>query len=302
MVDIIGPMKGSPQERFEIVLVDLYSRWPEVAFCGEVTAGTVVAFLRQIFAREGVPEELVSDNGPQFRAAETAQFLQTVGVRHLFSSPYSPQTCGMVERLNRTVKAAIQSATLLRQSRVPSVQSILQTYRSTVHPATGFSPFRLMRGRDMRTGLDVLPLPAQPRPQLSERVQRYQTGYKQRFDARCAARTPEWKVGDSVFVRHHRTGKLTGRVPVKIQDQTGPVSFRLADGQRVHARRLVRAPATSARFDGPESFWWPSVSDESRPDPPAVLTPARPRAGTPDPSPALRRSQRTVRPPERYSP
>ena len=309
MIDIIGPMSGPPQERFGIVLVDLYSRWPEVCFCREVTATTVVAFLRQIFSREGVPEELLSDNGPQFRAAETEQFLRSMGVRQVFSSPYSPQTCGMVERLNRTIKGAIWSAKLQGESRVPSVQVFLQNYRGTVHPATGMTPFSLMRGREMRTGLDILPLPVQPRPQLSAKVRRYQGSYKRRYDARRASSIPKWKVGDSVFVRHHRTGKVTG-TPVRVDRQTGPVSYQLADGQRVHARRLLAASATECEPAGQAPFVWPSgpagVTGVSGGAPPPASAPVRPRRPLPlipsEPPVAIRKSHRVSRPPDRYSP
>ena len=55
-----------------------------------------------------MPLELVSDNGPEFRSTQLAEYLGWMGVRQVFSSPYSPQSCGMVERLNRIVKEAIQ--------------------------------------------------------------------------------------------------------------------------------------------------------------------------------------------------
>ena len=312
MIDLIGPLPGPPQERYGIVLVDMYSRWPEVAFCGDVTAATVIAFLRSLFAREGAPEELVSDNGPQFRSAELADFLKTVGVRQVFSSPYSPQTCGMVERLNRTVKGAILSAGMMRQPRGPHVQAFLQTYRSTTHPATGVSPFRAMRGREMRTALDVLPLPAALDSQLEAQAHKYQQGYRVKYDARRAGAAPTWSVGDRVRVRGPRTGTVTGEPAVLIARKTGPVSYRLADGRRVHARRLAAAPVAESTTEADPSSWPAGVEgDEStevaspQSTPRRLVQPPSPpeRAQTPQsPVPAPRRSLRTPRPPVRFSP
>ena len=69
MIDVIGPMKGPQAEQYGIVLVDLHSRWPEVALSGDATAGTIIRFLEAVFARESAPDELISDNGPAFRSA-----------------------------------------------------------------------------------------------------------------------------------------------------------------------------------------------------------------------------------------
>ncbi|KAF0290288.1 uncharacterized protein FJT64_011502 [Amphibalanus amphitrite] len=60
MVDVIGPMRGPSSERYGIVLVDMYSRWPEVALCQDATADSICQFLETVFAREGVPLELLS--------------------------------------------------------------------------------------------------------------------------------------------------------------------------------------------------------------------------------------------------
>ena len=311
MVDLIGPLQGPAHERFGIVLVDMYSRWPEVAFCANVTADTLISFLRTLFSREGVPEELVSDNGPQFRSAALQDFLRRLGVRHIFSSTYSPQTCGMVERFNRTVKDAILAADMLRQPRALHVQVFLSSYRATVHPATGLSPFRAMRGREMRTVLDIVPVPevsGEVGQQVADRARNYQAGYKQRYDARRSGKFPSWKRGDRVRVRNPRTGKVTGEPAVSIQKQTGPVSFRLEDGQRVHARRLFPAPVSGSQDEVVEPFLWPG-EDEGRPMVRAEgqqRDPSTPRRGTPPPAPAVpvipRRSQRTPRPPVRFSP
>ncbi|KAF0290631.1 uncharacterized protein FJT64_011181 [Amphibalanus amphitrite] len=54
MVDVIGPMRGPSSERYGIVLVDMYSRWPEVALCQDATADSICQFLETVFAREAV--------------------------------------------------------------------------------------------------------------------------------------------------------------------------------------------------------------------------------------------------------
>ena len=63
----------------------------------------------------------------------------------------------MVERLNRTVKEAIQSTRLAKEPRAGFLRRFLAEYRATRHPVTGKTPFALMRGREPRTVLDVLP-------------------------------------------------------------------------------------------------------------------------------------------------
>ncbi|XP_064468651.1 uncharacterized protein K02A2.6-like [Ornithodoros turicata] len=99
-IDIVGPFEcTTPSCRFAICLMDYYSRRPEVAFVGTITrtSQVVIGFLRQVFSREGLPEELVSDHGPQFTGIIFEQFLRGCGVKHLFSSVYYPQAKGLIE-------------------------------------------------------------------------------------------------------------------------------------------------------------------------------------------------------------
>ncbi|KAF0313140.1 uncharacterized protein FJT64_016281 [Amphibalanus amphitrite] len=243
MVDVIGPMRGSSSERYGIVLVDMYSRWPEVALCQDATADSICQFLETVFAREGVPLELLSDNGPAFRSGRLAEFLGRMGVKQTFSSPYSPQTNGMVERLNRTVKEAIQSARLAREPRSTFVRKFLGEYRVTVHPATGVSPFVLMRGREARTILDVTPSDVTPSGRAAEdravrqHHQSYQETYRARYD-RTATAAPRWEAGDWVRVRKPGTGRVEGQRSVQVSRRTGPVSYRLATAASATPRKL----------------------------------------------------------------
>jgi len=73
------------------------------------TAVRTIAALRNMFAHYGIPEQLVSDNGPHFISEEMHQFLATNGVKHIRSAPYHPSTNGAVERLVQTVKHALKS-------------------------------------------------------------------------------------------------------------------------------------------------------------------------------------------------
>ena len=202
-----------------------------------------MSFLRAVFARESVPEELITDNGPAFRSQELGDFLSRHGVRRVFSSPYSPQTCGLVERFNRTVKGAIQSARLAGVPRPDFLRDFLLEYRTTPHPATGVTPFLAMRGREARTSVDVLPVPepedtSQRVRRVKRRFRRHQAQYKDRHD-RVATAPPAWRVGDWVRVRKPVTGRVEGQRSVQVDRRTGPLSYRLSTGERTHARRLV---------------------------------------------------------------
>ena len=78
---------------------------------------------KSIFARHGIPEQVRSDNGPQFDSAEFSYFAKVWGFKHSTSSPRFQQANGKVERGFRTVK------NLLTKEKDPA--KTLLAYRST---------------------------------------------------------------------------------------------------------------------------------------------------------------------------
>ena len=105
-VDFAGPFLGS----MFLLLVDARSKWPEVVPMQSTTATKTVECLRTIFARHGLPEQLVSDNGPQFVSEQFQDFLQGNGIQHIRSAPYHPSTNGLVERFVHTFKHAMRAS------------------------------------------------------------------------------------------------------------------------------------------------------------------------------------------------
>ena len=82
-VDFAGPLRGKSY----LIVVDAHSKWPEVVEMGSTTSAATVSKLRRIFASYGLPEQLVSNNGPQFTSREFAMFLRKNTVKHIRSAP-----------------------------------------------------------------------------------------------------------------------------------------------------------------------------------------------------------------------
>ena len=101
--------------------------------------------MKSVFARHGIPEEFISDNGPQYSSQEMKEFALRYGFRHTTSSPHYPIAHGQAERAVKTVKS------LLLDAEDPFLA--LLNYRATPFPRCGLSPAELLFGRQIRTTL-----------------------------------------------------------------------------------------------------------------------------------------------------
>ena len=226
--------------------VDYHSKWIEVGFCEHPTAEVVVQFLEKLACREGYPREVVSDCGSAFTSDRFASYLRSVGVSHVLISPYHPQSSGLVERANKSIKAALQTADLRRADRAECLQAFLFAYRSTVQATTGRTPAELLHGRQMRgklsAAVDVGGRQPERRGGLKRRVEQKQAYQKSYFDKTHRVKTPDFRVGDQVRHRlppQSRKGKPRFSRVKRIRERRGPASFLLDDGTRVHADRLT---------------------------------------------------------------
>jgi len=113
-VDFAGPFKG----KMFLIVIDAYSKWPEVVVMQCTSAVATIEKLRSIFANKGLPEILVSDNGPQFVAAIFGEFMQQNGLKHLRSAPYHPATNGQAEAFVKMLKRALRVEAVLRCKRL----------------------------------------------------------------------------------------------------------------------------------------------------------------------------------------
>lgn len=223
-VDFAGPFEG----HMYLVVVDAHSKWPEVCVMESTTSTKTIQVLRGLFSRYGLPEVLVSDNGPQFTSEEFQTFLKSNGVTHTRSAPFHPATNGLAERLVQTFKRA------LRCSKGPtSIQQRLDTfllaYRNTPHATTKESPAMLFLHRRLRSRLDML------KPNVASVVEKAQIKLCQQRQVHAKDRT--FSVSDKVWVRDYRRGrKWTAGV---VSAKTGPVSYTVDVGLSVHWRRHV---------------------------------------------------------------
>ena len=93
-----------------LLFSDAHSKWPEIIELKSTTANKTIEELRKLFASYGLPEQMVTDNGPQFVSEEFAIFAKANGVKHIKGSPYHSATNGAVERLVQTFKKSMKAS------------------------------------------------------------------------------------------------------------------------------------------------------------------------------------------------
>lgn len=205
-----------------IVLSDYYSRFLEIHL-SNTTAEQVVIKLKATFARFGIPEVVVSDNGPQFTSETFRSFSHEFDFVHVTSSPHHPSSNGHAER-------AVQSAKAILRQKDPVLA--LQSYRTTPHASTGVSPAEILMSRRLRNTLPTLERNLSPKWPDQRLIRRRDDAAKQQhafyFNRRHGARNlPLLRPGDSVLVKLDE-GKRW-RIPATVVGQSATERSLLRD-------------------------------------------------------------------------
>ena len=147
-VDFKVPLQSVTNNKYLLVIVDEFSRFPFVYPCNNMKARTVIEKLTDLFCMFGFPNYLHSDQGSSFMSYELKSWLHTMGIPTSKSTRYNPQGNGQVERLNRTIWQTIQLA--LRSKNLPHTHweyvlpDTFHSIRSLLCTATNCTPHERM--------------------------------------------------------------------------------------------------------------------------------------------------------------
>ena len=140
------------EQKDYLIVSDMYSKFPIVRRLHLTTASAVISQLKGIFDEHGVPEEFMSDNGPQYTADEFRVFATQYGFTHKTSSPHYPTANGFIERTVQTVKRLFTKA---RESGSDPHLAML-CLRSTPIDHHTPSPGELLNGRRYKANIPVV--------------------------------------------------------------------------------------------------------------------------------------------------
>ena len=284
-----------------LLLIDYHSRYVEMSKLHSTTSAAVIQHMKSIYARHGIPEILVSDNGPQFSAEIFTQFAQNFDFQHQTSSPNFPQGNGEIERAVKTVKSMLEKA-------IDPYIGLL-SYRTTPL-ANGYSPVELLMNRKLRSTVPMITkqyIPKVPcRSQLQYKEQLYREEQKRRFNTRHrTCELPPLQQGDAVCIpEFQRNATVLSQVAPRsytVQTPTGRV--------RRNRRDLILLPETTPTVN-PPTVNSPTVNSPTVNSPLDVDINVSPENSTPSPTTpesltvpgaTVTRSGRISRPPDRLN-
>lgn len=249
-------------------------------------------------ASYGPPDTLLTDNGPQLVSVYFRGFCRMLGIHHLTSTAYHPQTQGQVERYNRTIVAQLKAYVAEHQETWDKLVSVLSlAYNSRPQQSTGVAPVEFVAPERVRNySLDRLPASPYPKevPKTARAAREYhrallrnlvhqvrkalasaQRRYKKAYDKRVRPVNKALRVGDWAYVetgaQHPKKLDETVAGPFQVIGLDGHTFTVLRDGhpERVNGDKVARAPTptdkpnASTILRGPQGVAVPMDHQES---------------------------------------
>ena len=230
-VDFCGPL---PQDQYLLVIIDTYSRYPEVEHVTTTSARATIPKLDAIFARHGIPDEVKSDNGPPFFGDEFTSYMKSLGIKHTTSTPLWPQGNATAEAFMKPLGKAICTAVLENRKWKQELYRFLLNYRTTPHSTTKIPPAQLLSNRIVKGRLPLLPTKSCPVDRHDEaRIndEKSKKKSKEYADAKRKVKESEIKVGDTVICRQNKQKKFSTKF------EANPYTVVTVKGSKIVAKR-----------------------------------------------------------------
>lgn len=262
-----------------LLVVDYLSNYPEMALLPNTSTASVITHMKSIFARHGIPQVVCSDNGPCYNSKEFQEFAVEYDFKHVTSSPLYPQSNGKAEKGVHIVKMLLKKAV---SSKSDPYLALLNYRASPLEH--GLSPAEMLMGRKLRTTLPYLTQPKKIKG-LQKKQMQLKKRQKMNYDKTSRSLRPLAN-NDTVRLEDCNTWHRKATVLEEVYPRSYTV--KTEDGQilRRNRRSLLKTQETVPQDTSP-------VESETEP----VIDNKEDEKETH--SPELRRSKRTVKPPER---
>ena len=229
-LDFLGPLPESTTGNSNIlVMVDQFTKWVEcVPLPSQTAEVTARAAVNEFFARFGFPFHVFTDQGRNFESRLFKAICEVLQIHKSRTTPYRPSANGQVERFNRTLMDAVRCFVDKSQTNWDEhLSQLAGAIRSSVNRSTGFTPNKLMLGREVNLPADLVfrPPDEQNDGDMDDYVFRLQqairtsheiardvlktTQSRMKRDYDVKIRSREYKPGDLVYVLD--TAKIKGR-------------------------------------------------------------------------------------------
>ena len=155
--DIVGPIpRSSSGYKYILTMMDLYTKYPEAIPLKRVDNEAVLEGMMEVFTRHGIPERILTDQGTVFMSRLTKAVCSTLGIDQIRTTPYHPQSNGALERWHACLKGMLKRSEADLKYWDRHLKYLLFAYRDTPHCITGFSPFSLLFGREVKGPLTLV--------------------------------------------------------------------------------------------------------------------------------------------------
>ena len=293
-IDILGPLPETSRfNKYVLVAIDRFSRWPELMPIQDMTAQTVADnYFENIICRHGVPRRVLSDRGTNFMSEMFKKLNARMGSEKIFTTSYHPATDGSAERIIRFISCSLTAYLNSDQNDWDLyLQSVAFAYRTSFIDGIRNSPFKLLFGRQPSLPTDVIY--SDPKSITEDRdeyqikhtefiqkafeearkaQEKYTEKMKEKYDRRH--KDIQFQLNDVVMLkravpRKNRCKKLDPRFdgPYKITEVHSRLNYTICHEQtfkteKVHVQRLIPYNVSSLRSENEQKIYNSDLESE----------------------------------------
>ena len=204
--DYKGPIGGTRGYYFH-VLIDTYSKWPEVSVTKSTKFVKLFPALDKSFACHGYPDKIIHDGGPPYNSEAWKGYAKQCGFETDLCTPEHPQANGQAEKFMSSIVKITHASIAEGKDPKEEIYKFLMIYRNTPHSSTGQTPASLMMNRGIKTKIpSIIKTPTFPQHQKAQEQDAISKAKQKAYaDKHRRAKDKKFEVGDTVLLHQKKT-------------------------------------------------------------------------------------------------